>query len=133
MTHQLPGRQPRHGPPGAGRAKRQERRVSGTEAGREVGEKGAISLKEGNKECNKMRCSTGPFPPHWPIGSRKSPGLTWTAYETILCPLAGTQIDETHLLHLAPAVCPRFRGIKVGKRILERTSNTKRTMLVRLP
>lgn len=54
-------------------------------------------------------------------------------YETILCPLVGTQIDEPHLLHLAPAVCPRFRGIKVGKRILARTSNTKRTMLVRLP
>ena len=55
------------------------------------------------------------------------------AYETILFPLVGTQIDEPHLLHLAPAGCPKFRGIKVGKRILERTSNTKRTMSVSLP
>lgn len=45
------------------------------------------------------------------------------AYETIpFGSLAGIEIDESHLFHLAPAVCLKFRGIKAGKRILARTT-----------
>jgi hypothetical protein len=97
-----------------------------------VGETGAISSKEGNKEGNKMRARQA-IPATLADWLEEIARAYVDAYETILCPLVGTQIDEPHLLHLAPAVCPRFRGIKVGKRILERTSNTKRTMFVRLP
>ena len=89
-------------------------------------------LKEGNKEGNKMRARQA-IPATLADWLEEIARAYVDAYETILYPLVGTQIDEPHLLHLAPAGCPKFRGIKVGKRILERTSNTKRTMSVSLP
>lgn len=77
-------------------------------------------MKEGNKKGNK------------PLGRQAVPVTpeAWfdeivrayvDAHEAIAFgPLAGVELDESGLFHLAPQVCLKFRGLNAGKKLLER-------------